>query len=173
LPPGKVHSGLAGPWSLDWLDRHKRDTIGDGRHVESKSNKLSQSSALRVSKKKGSGYIRHCAQNLKRIARLSKNDHREVLRALRKSHRRRKGNSQDSKEKVNGNECSSQSGSQVSMNNDWTNWLVLHGNDKTLSDDVRGMGKVMGLNFKGDKNNKFDVLSGVGRTKTEGDGKEG
>jgi len=41
------------------------------------------------------------------------------------------------------------------------NWLVLHGSDNALSDDVRGIGKLLGLNFKGDKNNKFDVLLGV------------
>jgi len=35
---------------------------------------------------------------------------------------------------------------------------------------VREVGKVVGLNFKGDKNNKFDVLSGVSRKNKEGDG---
>jgi hypothetical protein len=29
---------------------------------------------------------------------------------------------------------------------------------------------MVGLNFKGDKNNMFDVLSGVGRKKSEGGG---
>jgi len=52
------------------------------------------------------------------------------------------------------------------------NWLVLHGSDKALSNDIRGIGKLVSLNFKGDKNNKFDVLSGVGRKKSEGGGKE-
>lgn len=68
---------------------------------------------------------------------------------------------------------STQSGSQASVNNnDWSNGLVLHGSDKAKSEDVRGIGKVVGLNFKGDKNNTFDVLSGVGRKNKEGDGRE-
>jgi hypothetical protein len=48
--------------------------------------------------------------------------------------------------------------------------LVLHGDSKALSDDVRDVGKVVGLHFKGDKNNPFDVLSGIGRKNKEGDG---
>jgi hypothetical protein len=40
-----------------------------------------------------------------------------------------------------------------------------------MSDDVRGLGESVGLKFKGDKNNRFDVLSGVGRKNKEGDGK--
>jgi len=93
---------------------------------------------------------------LKRIARLSDENRKEVLRAFSKTHRRRKGVSKVSKDKVIGNESSSQTGSQVLDNNDWTHWLVLHGSDKAKSDDVRGIGKKVGLNFKGDTNNMFD-----------------
>ena len=121
-------------------------------------------------RKKGRGSLRHCAQNLKRIARLSDEDRKQVLRALHKTHRRRKLSSGASKDKVPSFEISSGNDSQQSVNNDWTNWLVLHGNDKVLSDDVREVGKVVGLNFKGDKNNSFDVLSGVSRKNKEGDG---
>jgi hypothetical protein len=96
-----------------------------------------------------------------------------VLYTLQKIQRRRKGIFEVSKNKVTVNENSSQSGSQASVNNDWTHWLLLHGSDKVMSDDVRGVGKKMGLNFQGDKNNKFEVLSRVGRKKSEGNGKEG
>jgi len=51
--------------------------------------------------------------------------------------------------------------------------LVLHGSDKAKADDVRGIGRMVGLNFKGDKNNKFDVLSREGRKNAEGGGIEG
>ena len=60
--------------------------------------------------------------------------------------------------------------SQTSVNNDWNNWLVLHGNDTVRSEDVRLIGRNVGLNFTGDQNNMFDVLSGVGRNNREGDG---
>ena len=79
--------------------------------------------------------------------------------------------SDTSKEKVISNDSSSLNGSQAFVNNDWMNWLVLHGSDKAMSEDVRGIGKVVGLNFKRDKNNMFDMLSGVGRKNKEGDGK--
>jgi hypothetical protein len=74
------------------------------------------------------------------------------------------------KDKALGNESSSQTGSQASVNNDWTHWLVLQGTDKVRSHDVRGIGEKVGLDYKGDKNNRFDVLSGVGRKKSEGGG---
>jgi len=45
--------------------------------------------------------------------------------------------------------------------------LVLHGNKNVVSEDVCGIGKTVGIEFKGDKNNMFDVLSGVGRSKSE------
>jgi hypothetical protein len=107
---------------------------------------------------------------LKRIARLSADDRKEVLRALRKTHRRHKEVPAASKDKVTLSDNSSVNGSQSSVNNDWTNWLVLHGSSKVMSEDVRDLGKVVGLNFKGDNNNRFDVLSGVGRKKKEGEG---
>jgi len=61
--------------------------------------------------------------------------------------------------------------SQTSINNYWTNWLVLHGNKKVVDEDVRGIGKVVGLKFNGDKNNMFNVSSGAGRKNQKGGGK--
>jgi len=101
---------------------------------------------------------------------LSDKNRKDVLRALRKTHRRRKGISKEVKEKATSTESSSQTGSQALVNNDWTNWLVLHGSDKAMLEYVRGIGNKVGLDFKGGKNNSFDVLSGVGRKKTKGGG---
>jgi len=169
-PPGRVHTVTAGPWSLKWANRHKDVVVGDASQTVSNGNKKSNLGSNRVTRKKGSGYLRHCAQNLKRIARLSDEDRKQVLRALHKTHRRRKVVQGASFDKVISNDTSSVNGSQSSVNNDWTNWLVLHGCGKALSDDVRGMGKVVGLKFKGDTNNMFDVLLGAGRKNKEGDG---
>ena len=66
--------------------------------------------------------------------------------------------------------ASTTSNSQTSVNNDWNNWLVLHGNDKVLAEDVCAIGRTVGLTFSGDLNNKFDVLSGMGRKNREGGG---
>jgi len=125
---------------LEWVNRRKRDFNDDVNHSNLKGTQSIPAGVHLVSKKKGSGYLRHCAQNLKRIARLSDKDRKEVLRALRKTNRRRKGIYEVLKDKVNSNDSSSQSGSQVSVNNDWTHWLVLHGSEKAKSDDVRGIG---------------------------------
>jgi len=165
-PPGKVHSASAGPWSLEWARRHKDVVLGDASKKVPFGNKKSISSTHGASRKKGRGYFRHWTKNLKRIARLSEADRKQVLRALRKTHRRRKVVSSASNDKVITNDSSSANGSQTSVTNDWMNWLVLHGRGEVLSDDVRELGKVVGLNF----NNKFDVLSGVGRKNKEGDG---
>jgi len=169
-PPGRVHMVSAGPWSLEWVQRHKDVVIGDASNKVPNGTFKSTSGAHRVIRKKGSGYLRHCAQNLKRIVRLSDEDRKQVLRALRKTHRRCKVASGASKDKLISNDSSFVNGSQNSVNNDWTNWLVLHGNDKVLSDDVRDIGKAVGLNFQGDKNNMFDVLSGAVTKNKEGDG---
>jgi len=42
---------------------------------------------------------------------------------------------------------------------------LLHGNEKKKFEDVCEIGKVVGLQFVGDTNNMFDVLSGKGRIK--------
>ena len=93
------------------------------------------------------------------------------LRALRKSGKRRTSVPNVSKEKVISVDGSSQGDSIPSVNNDWANWLVLHGNSKVVSDDVCDIGKMVGLQFKGDKNNRFDALSGAGRKHSESGGR--
>lgn len=170
-PPGRALSAAAGPWSLKWVNRFQNIAKVDSGSSEARSQHSVGS--LRFRKKKGNGYIQHCARNLKRIARLSEKDHKEVLRALRKKQISRKRCSETSKNKVNSVENPSLSDSQASVNNDWSNWLLLHGGEKVKNDDVRGIGSTLGLKFKGDKNNKFDVLSGVGRKNPEEGGKEG
>ena len=162
-PPGRAHSASAGPWSLEWVNRRKIDFNEVVRPPKINSRQSNSSGVPRVTKKKGSGYLRHCAHNLKPIVRLSNNDCKEVFRALQKTRRRRKEVFEVSKDKVTVTVSSSLSRSQASVNNDWTHWLALHGSDKNMSNDVKGIGKKLGLNFKGDKNNMFDVLSGVGR----------
>ena len=68
-----------------------------------------------------------------------------------------------SKLKVISDEGSSRGDYTPSVNNEWYNWLVLHGNNKVVNEDICDIGKTVGLKFKGDKNNMFGVLSGAGR----------
>jgi len=172
-PPGKLRNIKAGPWSLEWVSRHNKVEARKSISLQTKETRKIIASAPRGTKKKGGGYLRHCARRLKHIVHLSDADRKEVLCALRKNTKKRKLVSGGSQTNVSMSTNSSLSGSQASVNNnDWPNWLVVHGNDRVQSDDVRGIGKTVGLNFKGDKNNMFDVLSGVGRKNKEGDGRE-
>jgi len=161
-PPRKDSVAPSGPWSLEWANTHRSFSMGSASRPKLRVS-AGSTGGKRVTKKKGGGYLRHCALNLKRIGRLSDCDRREVLRALRRTSRKRKAVPSTSKAKVTPKSSSPNSASQTSVNTDWNNWLVLHGNDKVRSDDVSEIGRSIGLNFNGDKNNKFDVLSGVGR----------
>lgn len=162
-------AGSCGPWSLEWARRHKVSADDDAMLLKSNSN-IKVSKRTKIMRKKGRSSFRHCAKNLKRIARLSEGDRKEVLRALRKTRRRQKVVSETHLDKVILNDSSYVIGSQSSINNDWSNWLVLHGSSKAMSDDVKGLGKRLGVNFQGDYSNRFEVLSGVGRKNREGDG---
>ena len=168
-PPGRDRATSSGPWSLEWVKSRKNASLGAASKPNNKVS-VSTSGAHGVTKKKGGGYLRHSALTLRRFARLSDSDIRAVLRALRRNSKHRKVGSRASKAKDTSKVASTTSTSQTSVNNDWNNWLVLHGNDKVLAEDVCAIGRSVGLKFSGDSNNKFDVLSGVGRINREGGG---
>ena len=168
-PPGRDRATSSGPWSLEWVNSHKSVSLGAASKPKNKVT-VKTSGVQRVTKKKGGGYLRHSTLNLKRIARLSDSDRRDVLHALQRTTKQRKAGSGVSKAKVTSKVASSNCTSQTSINNDWNNWLVLHGNDKVMTEDVCEIGRTGGLNFSGDRNNMFDVLSGVGRKNREGGG---
>jgi len=53
----------------------------------------------------------------------------------------------------------SEGASSSYVNNDWKNWVVFHGNEEVEVEDVWGMEKGIGVNFKRDSHNMFSVLS--------------
>jgi len=59
---------------------------------------------------------------------------------------------------------------EASVNNDWKNYIVLHGNEQVAVDDVWDIGKSIGIKFNGDKANMFNVLSHRGRKSLCGGG---
>jgi len=71
--------------------------------------------------------------------------------------------------------ASDKSSSSDSVNSDWVNWVVVHGSEKVVVDDVKGIGEAIGVQFNGNNNNMFGVLSIKGRGRKEGwrEGKEG
>jgi hypothetical protein len=79
--------------------------------------------------------------SLKKIARIPSKDRGDVLKAIRKCVRRRRGGDETNKS----NSASSQAISEDSsmsraVNNDWRNWVAVHGNDQMAVDDVWGIG---------------------------------
>jgi len=149
-PPGRDKATSSGPWSLEWVNSHKSVSLGAASKPKNKVT-VKMSGVHRITKKKGGGYLRHNALNLRRIARLSDSDRREVLRALQRTTKHRKAGSGVSKAKETSKVASASSTSQTSVNNDWNNWLVLDGNDKVLTEDVCAIGRYVGLKFSGDK----------------------
>ena len=116
-PPARARSTSSSPWSLDFLNSRKQNAYGVP--VKTKRNDSDTCYAkVPKTKKKGSGYLRHCAQNLKRIARLSDKDRKEVLRALQRSSKQRKAVSNVSKAMAQSKEGSFTGESQPSVNND-------------------------------------------------------
>lgn len=55
--------------------------------------------------------------------------------------------------------ASDKSSSSCSVNNDWVNFVVVHGNEKVVVDDVKGIGEAISVQFNGSNNNMFGVLS--------------
>jgi hypothetical protein len=81
-------------------------------------------------------------------------DRDEVLKILRKNILRRREKSNSFRNSVEPSQ-----GSSASITNDWEHWMVMHGNEQRAMEDVRGIGRVIGVQVKGDITNRFKALS--------------
>jgi len=93
---------------------------------------------------------------------MPKKDKKAILKVLKKQARKRKEVSNASNVVVNSNSNSSNNSSS-SMNKDWENWVLLHGKKDVVVEDVWGTGKALGVKYKRDKMNRFNLLSRAGR----------
>jgi len=93
---------------------------------------------------------------------MSSVDRREILKILKKKERKRKVCTNKSKDTSTSNSESSKN-STSSVNNDWANWVVLHDKSNVVKDDVKEMGKVLGVKFNDNPNNSFNLLTREGR----------
>jgi len=59
--------------------------------------------------------------------------------------------------------------SSTSVNKDWENRVLLYGKSEVV-EDVRGIGKTIGVKYKGDKMNRFNLLSKEGRREWRSEG---
>ena len=153
---------------MEWVNSQKRDgDVGTSSKNKKVQNVSATTSGPKVTREKGVGYLRHTTQSMRRIARLPAKDREEVLRALKRNVKRRTGALVISHTKVSNAGSSAPSDSHVLVNNEWSNWLTLHGSNKVANEDIRGIGKVIGLNFDGFNHNMFEVLSRGGRHNKE------
>ncbi|GAU12613.1 hypothetical protein TSUD_132230 [Trifolium subterraneum] len=174
-PPGAKRSVYTGPWSVEWLhDRNQGDAgvIFSGKRRTKKGEHQGRGHQrvenLDPKRRKAGGPLRHSLFSLKKVARLPSEDRSEVLKILSKSVRRRRGGKGLNQSGVASIQASSEeSSASASVNNDWKNWVVMQGNDQVPEDDVRAIGKSIGVEFKGASENRYSVLFGGGKSKQE------
>lgn len=78
---------------------------------------------------------------------------------MKKVDKRKKSNHAHSFTKVISKETvGSDTSSSASVTNDWRNWVVLHGKDEVVKEDVMNFGKSIGVKFFNDKANQFSSL---------------
>ncbi|GAU16203.1 hypothetical protein TSUD_298350 [Trifolium subterraneum] len=77
---------------------------------------------------------------LKKVVRLPGKERREVLKILKKEVRKRSGRRRPNKfvTGVQQKSLGSDDSSVASVNKDWENWVVMHGDEKVAVEDVRG-----------------------------------
>ena len=69
-PPGRDRATSSGPLSLEWVNSRKNASSGVATKPNTKAS-VGTSGGHEATKKKGGGYLRHSALNLRRISRLT------------------------------------------------------------------------------------------------------
>jgi len=110
------------------------------------------------------GGFSHSSRNLKRVARMPIKDRREILKLLTRQAKERKirlrSKSSKSKGVVRSQPTKTSSNSSMSsVNKDWEHWVHVQGGSKVVSADVCGIVGLIGVRYKGDTENKCNVLS--------------
>lgn len=165
---------MSGPWSLEWLSDQVHGDVGIVSSSRRKSRQVAFSTEPKHSegasrfKRKVGGVLRHSVHSLKKVARLPYGDRKAVLHDLNRRIRKRHGKAGVTRSvDLVSKGISEGASSSSSVNNDWKNWVVLRGDEEVEVEDVRGMGKAVGLIFKGDNHNSFIVLSRVKKVKAK------
>jgi len=95
-------------------------------------------------------------------------DRREILKFLKKQAKDQRARflSQSNKSKGVARSPRSKTTSDtsiLSVNKDWEHWAILQGGSKAIEEDVCGIGDLIGVKYKCDNSNRFNVLSNEGR----------
>jgi len=161
------------PWSLDWLSQilkqdaivvSSTNNINSGALSASQIQPVHDGNAQPISASKKNGAHKHSVGFLKRVARMPSKDRKEILKVLkRQSHKRKIREVTRASNEGAPSLSDSSNSSSSSLNKDWKNWVLLHGKPEVGVEDVWGIVKAIGVKYKGDKMNCFNLLSLVGR----------
>jgi len=119
---------------------------------------------ISVTKKRKDALVKQSVGFMKKIAQMSKVDRKQILHFLKnqkRSKKESKGKCQSTQAHTSTSESSKNSNSSV--NNDWENWVILHGKTQVMVDDVKAIRKMVGLKFNCDTANSFNLLTKEGR----------
>jgi len=106
--------------------------------------------------------LKHSAGFIKRFARLPSKDRKKILKVLKKQERKRNTASKASKETTTSTSTSTNT-SNASVNKEWEHWVVLHDKKENVAEDVREIGKTLGVYVTGDKFSGLNLLTKEGR----------
>jgi len=166
---------LAGtrPWSLAWLSQ---TPISEGGNAFSSpclnenvvTSKLNLEACTNVPsrntlKNKKREPINRSVGFMKRVARMPDMDRRDILKILKNKERKRKVRKLSSSKAVANSTSDSSKNSSSIGNNDWENWVLVHGKPKAVAEDVRVIVKAVGVQYNCDLNNNFNLLTREGR----------
>ena len=170
----QIIKGGTCPWSLDWLatkSAHSDSNIYSSQFNNATKTelvlRLEEHGALAFNptyKKIKNGHVKCSVGLIKRVARMLVNDRKEILKILTKHDRSSKARKGKIISKKAGTPNSDSSiNSTTSVNKDLESWVVLHGKSKGVVDDVMDIGKTVGVQFKCDTSNAFNLLTREGR----------
>ena len=173
-PPWADRSVVSGPWSLEWLsDQHhsEAEVVSSSRKClkQGARPKVSgdQADAFIQKLKKVDGILKHSVHSLKKVARLPIKDRKSVMQILKKNGRKFQGSSKLKKAVRLLSKMSEDSSSSNSITNDWKHWVVMHGSEKVVREDVRSIGEAIGVLQSG-SHNRFAVLARKGNVNNKG-----
>ena len=131
--PSLSQRNHSGPWSLEWLPARAKgaDELAFDTKLETapegKIGKEVSPVPKQQVKKKQPSIFKHSAGFVKRVARMTTGDRKEILKVLKKRDRKRKARKKASSSKVEFIPLSESSkNSNSSVNIEWENWVIMH-----------------------------------------------
>lgn len=138
-----------------------KQIVGSCSITEGNKRALKSIPSSKNKKKKTVGVsFKHSAGFVKRIARLPLSNRKEILKVLKKQESKRRVLSKATKVMATSNSSNT---SNSSVNKDWEHWAVLHDKNEKVAEDVREIGKTLGVNFDGGKKSGLNLLTREGR----------